>query len=181
MNYRVIIGGHSQIPNVLPTLQDVQISVCRLPGGKLSDFWEHSKFTCMRENEHDLAIIFLGGNDVNNSTKPSDIINAILEIADYLKQRNKHVVVTLLEPRQYSVNNRFRVDSNTYDKVSRSINRALGKVLRKRSIRTLNFGAKTFAQGHTRDGVHFRSVTKAHITNKIINCIEHHRNKQNKK
>lgn len=177
MKYRVIIGGHSQVPSVLPTLQDAEITVCKLPGGKLKDFWEHSTFTYMRENEHDLAIIFLGGNDVNNSTKPSDIINKILEIADYLKQRNKPVVVTLLEPRQYSVSNRFQVDSNTYDKVSRSINRALCKVLRKRSIRTLNFGAKTFVQGHTRDGVHFTSVTKSHITSKIINCIEHHQNK----
>lgn len=177
MKYRLIIGGHSQVPNVLPTLLDVQITVCTLPGGKLDDFWEHYKFTCMRENEHDLAIIFLGGNDVNNSTKLSDIINEILGIADYLKQRNKHVVVTLLEPRQYSVNNRFRVDSNTYDKVSRSINRALCKVFRKRNIRTINFGAKTFVQGHTRVGVHFTSVTKAHVTSKIINCIEHYRSK----
>ena len=63
MKYRVIIGGHSQVPDALPTLKDTEITICKVRGGKLKDFWNHSNFECMREKEHDLAILFLGGND----------------------------------------------------------------------------------------------------------------------
>lgn len=179
MNYRVVIGGHSQLP-VIPDLSHTEIITCKLSGGKLRDFWSHPNFKCMRDDNHDLAILFLGGNDVNDSCKPSSIISDIINITEYLQQRNRNVVVTLLEPRQYSPNNRFGVSSNTYDKVSGSVNKGLCKILRKKSVRSINLGAKPFNQGHTRDGVHFNSTAKSYIAAKIRNCIEHHRQQINK-
>ena len=111
------------------------------------------------------------------SCTPVAICNEILRVTDHLKQRNTHVVITLLEPRQYNSNNRFNINPNTYNKVSRAINRRLTSILKKRDIRTINLSAKSFAQGHVSDGVHFTAVTKSFITSKIKNCIEHHKNK----
>lgn len=174
MNYRVVIGGHSQLP-VIPNLNHTEISICKLSGGKLSDFWSHPNFQCMRDKNYDLAILFLGGNDVNDSCKPSNIVSDIIHITEYLQQRNTNVVVTLLEPRQYSSNNRFGISPNTYEKVSKSVNKGLNKILKKRNVRTINLGARPFNEGHSRDGVHFNSTAKYYIAAKIKNCIEHHR------
>lgn len=177
MSYRVVIGGHSQVPNFIPALQDTEIEICKVNGGKLKDFWEHSRFHVMREDEHDLAILFLGGNDVYDGCSPRELINEILRITDHLQQLNKRVAVTLLEPRHYSNGNRFGVSPTTYNKVSKAINKGLWKSLKNKNIRTINLGAKPFATGHTADGVHFEPLTKFYIASKFRNCVEHHLNK----
>lgn len=177
MSCKVIIGGHSQVPHFIPPVQDTEIKICKVNGGKLKDFWEHPRFRVMREGEHDLAILFLGGNDIYDGCSPRELVNETLQIIDHLQQLNKRVAVTLLEPRHYSNNNRFGVSPNTYNKVSKAINKALLKNLNKRNIRTINLGAKPFAAGHTPDGVHFESLTRLHISSKLRNCIKHHFNK----
>ena len=88
MKYRVVAGGHSQVPHALLALEDTDITICRVSGGKLKDFWHHTNFKCMRENEHDLVVLFLGGNDINESCTPVEVVNEILRVTDYLKQRN---------------------------------------------------------------------------------------------
>lgn len=178
MSYRVILGGHSQVPDLIPALQGTEIEICKVNGGKLKDFWEHSRFRVMREDEHHLAVLFLGGNDVYDGCSPRDLINKILRITEHLQQLNRSVAVTLLEPRHYSTGNRFGVSPTTYNKVSKAINKGLLKGLKNKNVRTINLGAKPFATGHTADGVHFEPLTKHYIASKIRNCIEHHIGKE---
>ena len=74
MKYRVIIGGHSQVPTHLPNINEAEVSYCKLGGAKLDDFWIHPTFRSMRESNNDLAIIFLGGNDIHNCSEPNNIV-----------------------------------------------------------------------------------------------------------
>ena len=173
-DYKIIIGGHSQIPNTLPNIPNAELQFCKVGGAKLADFWHHPAFLSMRENKHDLAILFLGGNDVYDGCNPKQIATGIVHIADYLSTNNTDTVITLLEPRNYSPNNRFGLNPETYTSVARAVNRHLAKALKRRSIRTINLGARPFQHGHTRDGVHFNSVSKAHVISKFTKCIEHH-------
>lgn len=170
--YTVAIGGHSQTPDI--TLPNTDISLCRLSGGKLVDFWSHATFQRMRCEPHDLSILFLGGNDIYDGCYPSEIVSDILKIGDHLKLLNKAVVITLIEPRHYAPGNRFGVSSETYERVSRSVNRKLLKLLKKRNIGVINLGARPFKLGHKSDGVHFNALTAIHVRSKFRNCVEHH-------
>lgn len=172
--FKVIIGGHSQCPAVENVPRNCEIQLCKVRGGKLSDFWSHSLFRCMRNEPHDLAILFLGGNDIHDGCSPNHIVGEILRIADHLKVINRKVVITLIEPRKYEPGNRFGVSPETYDKVARSINRKLSKPLQRKSIRTINLGAEPFMRGHVSEGVHFNYLTAQHLSLKFVKCIEHH-------
>lgn len=174
--FKVIIGGHSQLPDDLPDFDKTSVTKCELRGAKLTDFWSHSTFRCMRENTHNLAILFLGGNDVYDNCEPKSIVSAICVITDHLLTLNDNVVITLLEPRNYPPSNRFGVSAKTYELVSKSVNKNLCKILKRKGVRTINLGARPFQYGHSHDGVHFDSLTKLHVTQKIAKCVEHHLN-----
>ena len=120
------------------------------------------------------AILYLGGNDIFDGCNPRKIISDVVTIAKHLKCLNQSVVITLLEPRTYPIDNRFGIHPTTYTRVSNSVNKRLCVLLKKEAIRTINFGARPFQRGHRQDGVHFNFVTKHFMTLKFRRCIEHH-------
>lgn len=174
--FTVALGGHSNLPEDILDIPETDITICKLRGAKLSDFWVHARYKPMREDRHDLAIHFLGGNDVKDNCNPNTILNYNLTISKHLQQLNKNVVIITLEPREYREGNRFGVSPITYRLVSNSINKNLCKLLKIIGIRILNINAQPFRHGHSREGVHFTPVTSAHISLKITNCIKHHMN-----
>ena len=58
--FKVIIGGHSNLPENLSESHNAVVKVCKLRGAKCFNFWSHPTFKSMREDKHDLAILFLG-------------------------------------------------------------------------------------------------------------------------
>lgn len=89
MSYRFVIGDHSQVPEFLPSLQDMKIKIFEVSGGNLKDLGDHSRFSIMHDDEHDLAILFLGGNDIYDCCSPRNETTEILRIIEHLQQLNK--------------------------------------------------------------------------------------------
>ena len=172
-NFKAIVAGHSNVPSSFPEIPFVQLEVVRVPGAKLSDFWTRSEFASIREQTHDLAVLYLGGNDINNETRPRVIINEIKAILCHLKTIHHNVTFVLLEPRQYRHNNRFGINPEGYSYVAKYVNKHLSPFLRKNSIRTINVTLDIVREGHSRDSVHFLAPSQAYIRRKIVRCIQH--------
>ena len=85
MSYSAIIGGHSQVPRHLPNLSNTTITTVKVNGAKLKHFWDHPKFDCLRKDEHDLAIVFLGGNYVYDGCVLKKIVGNIIDITNHLQ------------------------------------------------------------------------------------------------
>ena len=116
--FNLVVGGHSNLPDHVSDIHNTNITVCKLRGAKLDHFWEHSSFRPMRESNHDLAILFLGGNDIYENCEPKVILSKLIKIAEHLQHLNKKVVIVTLEPRQYQEGNRFNISTQTYERVS---------------------------------------------------------------
>lgn len=65
--FSIILGGYSHLPEDILDIPETDITIGKLRGAKLSEFWVHARFRPMREDRHDLAILFLGGNDVKDN------------------------------------------------------------------------------------------------------------------
>ena len=116
----------------------------------------------------------MGGNDVTHLSREL-IVGKILDLVDRFKASGSpQVVVTLVEPREYSSDNRFGIDNSEYKHSMNFINRKLKRLTHSRKFRVLNINARPFQTGHTVDGVHFNVQSRAAIVEKIVNCISHH-------
>ena len=62
---RVAIVGHSQIPYI-NSYDDVEISTFKLKGALCSDFFDYPLNECLQQ-EYDVVIIFLGGNETKQA------------------------------------------------------------------------------------------------------------------
>ena len=172
-NFKAIVAGHSNVPSSFPEIPFVQLEVIRIPGAKLSDFWMRPEFAKIRDQTYDLAILYLGGNDINNDSQPRIIINEIKDILRHLLTIHRRVTFVSLEPRRYRPNNRFGINPEGYSYVAKYVNKHLSPFLRKNSIRTINVTLDLLREGHTRDGVHFLAPSQAYIRRKIVRCVQH--------
>lgn len=84
-DFKVIIGGHSQLADSFPDLDKTELIQCKVRGAKLADFWNHSTFRSMRENRHILDILFLGGNDTYDNCDFKVIVSDICLITDHIE------------------------------------------------------------------------------------------------
>ena len=124
-NFKAIVAGHSNVPSSFPEIPFVDLEVVRVPGAKLSDFWTQPEFVSIREQTRDLAILYLGGNDINNDSRPRVIVNEIKAILRHLLTIHRNVTFVLLEPRQYRRNNRFGINPEGYSNVAKYVNKRL--------------------------------------------------------
>ena len=173
---KVAIVGHSQIPVSFPDIPSVDLRVFRLPGGRLGDFERDCILKDSLKWAHDLTILFIGGNDIPNLANEL-IVGKLIELVDKFKALGScNVVVTLIEPREYSYGNRFGIDNDVYKYSMNFINRKIKRLSKSRNYRVLNVNAKPFQNGHTADGVHFNLQSRFAIVDKIRNCVVKHLN-----
>ena len=116
--------------------------VIRVPGAKLSDFWTRPEFAKICDQTYDLAILYLGGNDINNDSRPRIIVNEIKDILRHLLTIHRRVTFVSLEPRRYRPNNHFGINPEGYSYVAKYVNKHLSPFLRKNSIHTIRDGSK---------------------------------------
>ena len=173
--YRVVIGGHSQTPTSLPQIDNVIVTLNQIPGAKISAFWTDERFRDIRSVKHNLAVLFLGGNDLSNNSSPRAITDALLSIVSHLTSLHDKVVVVLIEHRELPDNNRHGITNLSYRQQRRRVNNNLARPLQRMNVRTLHFSDTFFAKLHTRDGVHFGSQARRGITNAFVSCITRHR------
>ncbi|MPC88347.1 hypothetical protein E2C01_083248 [Portunus trituberculatus] len=148
--FRVAIVGHSQIPVALPGLpDDIEVSLFRVPGARAQNFFTNSVFMSIFESKFDLIILWIGSNDIHSRCRVKEIVADIKAIVEQLEAVcTPRIKICLIEPR--------RPDP-------------------KRSLQTkrfISFGARPFAEGLARDGVHFNRQTREYIQSKLRNAIQ---------
>ena len=172
--FKVVIGGHSQVPTHLKQIDNVALTINRVPGAKLSDFWSDARFRDIKSVAHNLAILFLGGNDISSNSSPREITDDLLNIVTHLTAIHNKVVVVLIEHREIPENTRFNITNISYRNQRCRINNNLTRTLRRMNVRTLHFSDSYFSRLHTRDGVHFNGNAKQGVANILMSCISHH-------
>ena len=116
----------------------------------------------MLEWKHDLTLLWIGSNDIDETTQPRQLANHIVEIGKVIEQTcGSKVIVIEIENRKYQSSTPF-IPNFRYQRVKRSVNRAL---LGSRQFLCLNFNAIEFTLA--RDGVHFETNARGLINKKI--------------
>merc|ERR1711980_35486 len=103
--------------------------------------------------QHELAILFLGSNDITPEVEAYEITNNIKAIVQQLKQCATKVALVLIEPRKIINPPQGKVDQGTYDRVARSVNRKLQRDLRECDF--LRYDALFYKRNLKPDGVHW--------------------------
>ena len=120
MVFRVAVLGHSQLPEEIPPIENCEFFVFKRSGARL-DFLDYPPLCHYFESRYDLAVMFLGGNDV------TEYIHNPLTLAHHIKNRlcqirrnANHVAFIDLESRDYEVRSRsrFRITNEQYAEVS---------------------------------------------------------------
>ena len=177
MVYRVAIIGHSQVPKSFMQAigQDVQVRIYRRPGARLEKFDEYEEFEDVFHWQHDLNIIFLGGNDIFHMPA-DDIAKQLIALAGRFVALGQDATLVMIEPRQYTGFSKEYAEKYKVEmlRVNRKIKR---KTQRNTACYTLiNYTAAPYQTGHRLDGVHFTPLCQAYISLKMINCMLHHKN-----
>ena len=169
---RVQIIGHSQVPYI-EDFDNVEVLIYSRGGAKIHEFWEDEYLSSSLNNNVDLTILFIGGNDVFDIDSDRDIANAIWDLALGYSERSRAVRVCNIEPRNYRVNRvrRRRRRAQEYDDRSEHINRILKKWSeRNRWFRLVNLYHVQF-QDYAEDGVHFTPLQESQLIQRFTNTI----------
>ena len=165
---RVQIIGHSQVPYI-EDFDDVEVLIYSRGGAKIYEFWEDESMN----NDVDLTILFVGGNDVFDIEDDYDLANEIWDLAKGYSERSRAVRVCNLEPRNYRVNRvrRRRERAQEYDDRSKHINSLLKRWSeRNRWFKLVNLSHIQF-QDYAEDGVHFTPLQQSQLIDRFINTI----------
>ena len=167
----ISIVGHSLVPHSIGSVSGSEIRIFRSPGAKASGFDSNQALSSVLNWTHDLTILFLGGNDINDHCIPSkiatDLQNIIQQIHTYC---NSCIAVVLIENRNPPANNRFNVTAVNYKRIASNVNSRLKRFSKNKSyVKLVSVGAKPFQ--NTTDGVHFDNETKGHLIQKFRNTI----------
>ena len=124
---RVALVGHSQIPYDLE-VDGAEVSIFRAPGGKAYAFYEDDRLSDVLNWSGDLAIVWLGSNDIEEDTSVGEVVENIVNIKESIEEDcGATVVIILVEPRMYPDD--YPVTQSRYSKIQRGINRKLKKKL----------------------------------------------------
>ena len=170
--YKVAVVGHSQVPLHISSPRGINIRVFRRPGALLRHI-DESPLKEVFDYEPDLAILFLGGNDI--TVGKEDARNTIAKIRDLLlrlKTVCERVVFVLIERRNYAERNPYGMTTEIYETHRRFINQNLRRFLRANNIRTINLAAPWFAAHRRPDGIHLSHEAKEEFKRKVLICVE---------
>ena len=167
---RVALVGHSQLPYSLE-VEGADVEIFRSPGGRAYSFYEDGNLNDVLNWSGDLAILWIGSNDIQQNTHVSDVVDNIIDIKESIEEEcGATVVIILIEPRCYPDD--YPVDEARYRKIQKSINRKLERVLPDTEF--IQFNTSMYQQELAEDGVHFSEEGKELIEDRIRSCIEEH-------
>ena len=162
--WKVSLVGHSQLPNNL-TVNNAEIRIFRGPGGRADSFFDDSRMNEVLEWEHDLCILWIGSNDIDNETRPKDIAENIIEVIQSIEQNCEAVVyICLVEPRFYASGFMSEED---YRKVQRKIN----KILKEQGNQVIQFNSSSWVEYLGSDGVHWNEEGRERVKSKLRKTI----------
>ena len=79
-NKLISIVGHSLVPRSVGNIPGCEIRIFRSPGARVSCFESDPILASVLDWQHDLTILFIGGNDINDNCIPSKIASDIQEV-----------------------------------------------------------------------------------------------------
>lgn len=172
--FKVALVGHSQIPVGFQSSEpNVEVRLFRAPGALVDGFNNNRRLTSVLQWPHDLTILWLGSNDIRDSTDPSELAGRILTIARTIEDHcQSRVIVSEVEKRVYPPNHPHFFSNERYLRVRRSVNRNL---LRTRQFLIINFNSVRFVLAH--DGIHFRAHSQNNIRDKLNYLIRTYRSR----
>ena len=169
VKFKVSIVGHSLVPPVLRVdCPRTVVRSYRAPGGRADRFDENETLRLALEWKHDLTVLWLGGNDVVDTSDPQEIFDNLRAIITNLEVScGSEVAIVLLEPRHQP--HHSPVSADRYRLISRGINRRLQRHFKTYS--TIHFNAQPFQRDLSRDGIHWNAQGRAYVREKLRNFI----------
>lgn len=162
---KVALVGHSQIPRNLE-IPNVQIKIFRGPGAKARTFFEDNRVNKILEWEHDLTILWIGSNDIEQTTNPARIFCDIKNIIKEITAKCQSLVyICQVEPRT----NPRNITEDQYKKFQVGINNRIKRALKTPNI---HFNNQQFVQELSEDGTHWDERGRAHVLSKFRRVIE---------
>lgn len=162
--WKVSLVGHSQLPNDL-SVNNAEIQIYKRPGGRAGNFYNDRRLNEVLEWKHDLCILWLGSNDIDNVKRPRDIANNIIEVIQSIEQNCQAIVyICLVEPRFYT--NGFMSEED-YRKVQRKIN----KILKEQGNQVIHFNSSSWVEYLDSDGIHWTNEGRERVKSKLKKAI----------
>ena len=177
---RVQIVGHSQVPEGFVSYDDVQVDVYSKSGARLHHVQTSPELKDSLEQEVDLTILFIGGNDVFSLT-PTQIYRKIWDLVELYRRHSRAVRVCALEPREYWRSRRsvWRQRAELYNTNSDLINKRLTrKAKTQKRYRVVNFTQVQF-RNHSGDGVHYYPLDQVFLIRRFKTVIKNVREELN--
>ena len=163
--WKVSLVGHSQLPNNL-SVPNAEVRIHKAPGGRAENFFSNRRLNGVLQWKHDLCILWLGSNDIDNVKRPRYIANNILEVVQSIEDNCQALVyICLVEPRFYA--NGFMSEVE-YRKVQRKIN----KILKDQGNQTIHFNSKNWVEELGTDGVHWNNEGRERVKSKLTKAIK---------
>ena len=153
--FKVALVGHSQGPQTLEVVENVDLDIFHQPGALAKDFFQSEQLTQVLQKRYHLVILWIGSNDIHAASNVLELVNTIKTIIEALERTcGADVRFCLIEPRLTERQRRFSTPQDTYNRVAKAINTRLqNRYLRGRKF--ISFGVKPFWGDLARD-VHFR-------------------------
>ena len=165
--WKVSLVGHSQLPWELD-IGGAEVRVFRASGGRADSFHHDERLYEVLDWEHDLCILWLGSNDIENDSHPADIAETIGDIVEQIENNcNAIVHVCLVEPRFYPEEE--YMTHGKYGKIQRAVNKKLRRNLGNVFIQ---FNSVNWVEEISEDGVHFTELGKERIKKKLRKDIK---------
>ena len=82
---KVSLVGHSQLPYEL-YVEGAEIKIFRAPGGRADSFFNDERLNSVLNWPHDLCILWLGSNDIEEDTVVGEVVDNITEIIDEISK-----------------------------------------------------------------------------------------------
>ena len=176
----IAVIGHSQLPTQIPTYREaIRYHVFRVPGATVDHFRYHETFREFWNYSYDITIIFIGGNDIAN-THCAALKAKLKKLYDDVINKDKYVIPCTLEHRVYTVpyHGRFITTTESYNRVSRSINQNLVRHFRFRNIEYIHLQRHTFISERSGDGIHFGFRAQDRLIELIVKRVHRKLNLQ---
>ena len=165
--FRVALLGHSQIPRRLDHhIEGVEVTIFRAPGGKVTNFLKDNRLNRILNFEHDLAIIWLGSNDLEYGGTSRLTVDSLISVANLVEEQcHSRVILVELENRKYPPYNE-RIPEGDYMRLKRAVN----KKIQKHRFKYIHFRTSQFELDV--DGVHFTEDAQGLVREKLIKVIK---------
>ena len=165
--WKISLVGHSQLPWELD-IGGAEVRVFRAPGGRADSFYQDERLYEVLDWEHDLCILWLGSNDIENDSHPADIAEKIENIVNNIEDSCRAIVhICLVEPRFYP--GEEYMTHEKYGKIQRAVNKKLRRNLANVFIQ---FNSGNWVNDISEDGVHFTAEGQQRVEHKLRKDIK---------